>query len=522
MTMSAKTFCRPGSFFEVVPIGLQTTLQYNSKGLLEKVFIGYSAMKAESGKELLSAIKENKLVPLSIQTKGGTTWVEGVFYTDTVIAESGLSPLCNNRQMIDGIINNTLNTEFYAGRVESLAASFTGSNVIRNWLKMNNFEVLPGHLMPAGVSNEGIMNMIYSKSYPFARKMISGFIVFDLKETYYISLNNRQLIVRKVSKYRDANGYIKATLHTDTEQKVVSYTDVVKFNINANTLIHTDVHGRIMFAELTDNKKREKRSNKMNCDICGKSFSIPLTGLVRCDDAHCPSNLYQDICHMLSVFEIPGMTQDRFEEVIKQKDVRTITDVLLLPEYADLHLELPLCKILEGIVPVTVCADRTTFTLLANSCNNSVKTLEYYLNNPEKIETELSANSIFIMRLIAWLKDPENVLNIQTLLYSSQITVLDRAQKFDGAPIFRGKYILVTGDFLHGQISEIVSIISSYDANVVTEYSPKVKMAVVGQLMSNVNGKALNECKLAGIEIWEEMEFFNHFGIDEDLQKNLL
>lgn len=522
MTMSAKTFCRPGSFFEVVPIGLQTTLQYNSKGLLEKVFIGYDAIKEESGDELLSAIKENKRVPFSIKTKGGTTWVEGVFYTDTVIAESGLSPLCNNRQMIDGIIHNTIETNFYAVRVESLAASFSSSNVIRNWLQMNNFEIVPGHLMPAGVSIEGVMNMIYNKSYPFERKMISGFMVFDLKETYYTPMMNRQLIVRKVSKYRDVNGYIRAILHTDTGTKSVSYTDVVKFNINANTLIHTDSHGRIIFAELTDNKKREKRSNKMNCDICGKPFSIPLTGLARCDDVRCPSNMYQDICHMLSVFELPGMSAERFEEAIKGKDVRTITDVLLLPEYADLQLELPLCKILEGIVPVTICSDSTVFTLLANSCNNSVKVLEYYLNNPEKIESELSANSIFIMRLIAWLKDPENALNVHTLLYSPQITILDRVKKFDGAPIFRGQYILVTGDFLHGQLSEVISIISSYDANVVTEYSPKVKMAVVGQMMSNVDGKALNDCKLASIKIWEEMEFFNHFGIDEDLQTNLL
>lgn len=522
MTMSAKTFCRPGSFFEVVPIGLQVTLQYSSKGLLEKVFIGYDAIKSESGKELLSSIREHKLVPLSIQTKGGTTWVEGVFYTDTVINESGLSPYCNNSKMIEGIILGTLQVSFYAGRVESLAASFHGANIIRNWLQMNNFNVLPGHLMPAGLNRDGIMNMIYGSSYPFTRKMISGYTVFDVKDTYYVPSNNKQKLVKKVSKFRDTNGYIRARIQTDDGEITVSYSDVVKYNINANTLIYLDVNGTIIYSELTDDKKRDKRTNKLTCDVCGKPFHVSLTGPVTCSDAHCPSRLYPQICRMLSVFELPGMSEGRFEEVIKCKYVTTLTDVLLLPEYHDLHLKLTLAKVLEGCIPADVCANKSTFTLLANSCNNSVKTLDYYLQNPDKIATELSVANLFVSNIMNWLKDGENVLTLQTLLYSSQIELTDVVKKFDGAPIFRGQYILVTGDFYHGQLSEIVSIISSYDANVVTEYCPEVKFAVVGGHRSNIDGKSLNDCKLAGVRVWEELEFFNHFGIDEDLKTNLL
>lgn len=520
--MSAKTFCRPGSFFEVVPIGLQVTLQYSSKGLLEKVFIGYNAMKSESGKELLSSIKANKLVPPSIQTKGGTTWVEGVFYTDTVISESGLSPYCNNHEMISGIIENTIPVQFYAGRVESLAASFQGFNVIRNWLQMNNFNILPGFLMPAGVNNEGIMNMIFDKNYPFTRKSVSGYMIFDTNDQRYKPLNNRQRLVKKVMKFRDVNGYIRATIQTTDGDITVPYSDVVKFNINANTLIHLDVKGKIIDSELTDAKKRDKRSSKLTCDICGKPFNVPLSGSVRCTDPHCSSNLYQDICHMLNTFNLPGMSGDRFEEVIKSKEVTTLTDVLLLPEYHDLHLELTLAKVVEGCVPVAICPSTTVFSLLANTCNNSLKNLEYYIQNPDKIATELTIKNVFVANLIKWLNDSYNVLTLQTLLYSPQITLLTTSKKFDGAPIFRGQYIFVTGDFEHGPLSEIIAIISSYDANVVTEYSPEVKLAVVGDHMSSIDGKSLSECKASGIKVWSESEFFAHFGIDEDLKTNLL
>ena len=90
-------------------------------------------------------------------------------------------------------------------------------------------------------------------------------------------------------------------------------------------------------------------------------------------------------------------------------------------------------------------------------------------------------------------------------------------KKFDGAPIFHGKTIMITGRFKHGSHDEIISILESYDATVVTKFNNSVQCLVIGDTKESIDGLSARYCKANKIPIFTESEFFKRFQIDEDI-----
>lgn len=519
--MFAKTFCKPGAFLSVVPLGLRTTLQYNANGLIERAYIGYDDDKTISA-DVLAIIKQHKLVPLSIPTKGGTTWVKGVFYTETEFFDEGVLPMCIESSMISDMKKNPDKYTFYSGNVESLAASFKGATTIRNWLSMSKFELLPAYVISANMDSNSFEKMVNTPRYPFKFPLISGYMIFENNTFRYFPLDLHQSVVSKVSRFNDENGYIKANMHTTAGDIIVQYSDIVRFNINAASSVVRKKSGEIIYSTCTDGKKRDKRTSKLTCSICGKQFVAPTVGPVCCDDDHCRSKMYPDICHFLKVLNLPEMSHERFNKLILSGDVLCLTDVLLLDEYKELEIVTSLDKLLESVVPLNVCPNASVFTMFTNRCNNSVQTLEYYMTNPSRLVTDLNISSIFVKRFVDWLSDGYNITTIETLLNSENIKLVDKIKKFEGAPIFRGKTIMITGKFLHGDMNEIMSIIQSYEARVVTQFTNDVDAVVVGQLKEEIDGGALQNARQNNIVIFEEMDFFERYEIDDDLRSNLL
>ena len=98
-------------------------------------------------------------------------------------------------------------------------------------------------------------------------------------------------------------------------------------------------------------------------------------------------------------------------------------------------------------------------------------------------------------------------------------------QKFDGAPIFRGNTIAVTGKFRRGDYSEIKSILSSYAANVVPSIEMGHKLpdvVLVGSLNEGISGEMMHKAKTHNIPIRYEDSFFAQFEIDKDLAEHSL
>ena len=94
-------------------------------------------------------------------------------------------------------------------------------------------------------------------------------------------------------------------------------------------------------------------------------------------------------------------------------------------------------------------------------------------------------------------------------------------KKFDGPAIFRNKTILITGKFRHGDFNEVASILQSYSAKVVFDFSESVDCLVVGDLMESTNGQFVRNCKQLNIPVFEESRFFRMYDIDNDLKSNL-
>ena len=520
--MFAKTVCKPGSYLTIVPVGLRATLQYNANGVLEKIFNGYSDEKSSITIQVLDVVKKSRLVPLTIPTKGGTTWVEGVFYTSKIFNVSGVLPMCLEPDMIVDMKSNPQDYAFYAGNVDSLAASFNAVLTARNWMKMSGFDALPMFMIPDKLTNEAFIKMVNNDRYPFKFPLISGYMIFEGIEYRYHQLNLIQQIVNSVDRFTDSDGYIKANV-TDRydNTRVLQYSDVLKYNITKDSVLVCKTNGKLLYSTTQPSLPKV---NKLTCSCCGNIFMSPESGPVSCSDPHCVSKLYPNAVKMLNTFGLPVIEYDKFKKYVDKKKILCLTDLLLLPEYKSSLIAIALSKLLQSVVPVEVCADTSEFMKISYLCNHSSKTLRYYVENPDRLRIDMATqmNSLMLKRLVDWISEPYNATTILTLLDSDQINIIETDKKFDGAPIFRNKTIAITGKFSHGDSSEIVSIFRSYEATVTIGISEHADCLVVGDLNENIDGKSIQLARENNIPTFSESQFFAQYDIDADISVNLL
>ena len=518
--MFAKTVCKPGSHICIVPIGLRTTLQYNANGVLEKVFSGYEEGKQNISEKLLSVVKKSKLVPTSIPTKGGTTWVYGVFYTDKSFDTPGILPSCIEPEIIDDITRNTEDYTFYAGKVESLAASFKSLLTVRNWISMSGFNSLPVYMIPAELNNEAFVKMVNTDRYSFRFPLISGYMIFEGNDFRYYPLGLVQYKVKSVTSDVDEQGYIKATvIDSDDDVHIYQYSEAAYKGIQKGSLIVCKRDGKLLY---TNTAASAPKVVKVTCSSCGNTFICPESGPVCCTDSNCVSNIYPRISKFMSTLDLPILTYDKFKGYVSKKKLTCFTDTLILPEYKNIKIECTLAKFLQALVPAEICSDAAVFSKLASTCNNSVKTFVYYLTAPGRLRSDIGASTLMINRLISWISESENALMFTTLLDSGQITIKETDKKFDGAPIFRGKKIAITGKFRHGDCVEIISILKSYSGEVSIGIEGTADCLVIGDFRENIDGKSLQIARESGIPTFYESDFFAKYQIDDDITANLL
>lgn len=523
--MFIKNFLKPGDYLMTVPAGLPLTLQYNEKGNLDKLYQGWKDNKVKVTEEFYTVFIKSGACPTRISVKNGTTWITGVLYSSEVFSSPGNLPDCIFDKLKETFLKDSSNFKFYAGNVESLATLFRGANPIVNWLKMSKFNVLPGWIVPANLNKDAFYKMIDTERFTskFIYGLVSNYIVYRGGDVIYANTGMKQFVVSRASKFIDDYGYIKCTIHpkdSSMNAVVLNYSDVVRFNIQTNSLLVLDCNDSVMYTCATDNKKREPRSSKVSCDICGKSFSVPKTGVTECSDPHCKSKWFIRINHMLSVLKLPLMKRNRFDEVISS--LICLTDIFTLEEYSDVEVNISLATLLESIVPVTSVSNPQVFKQFSSKCKNTIKTFQYYVHNPDRILNDLELTGMFATRLIDWLSDSYNQSDIDCMLDCPQIKISLVGKKFDGAPIFRNKLIMITGSFKHGEHDEIEAIFRSYSADVTEEFSSDVDCIVVGDLLEDINGAAVRQANNLCIPVFQESEFFNRYEIDKDMEENLV
>lgn len=513
-----------GDYVVPVPLGLPLTLQYNEDGKLQKVYKGYEESSRENiSSQILKDFLHSTTLPITIPLQGGTTWVRGVLYTHTEYSNNGNLPEAITDNIILDYRYDPTKFAFFAGNIESLAMKFGGAATVNKWLVMAGFSTLSGWVIPAGLTKEAFAKLIHNERFPFRFPLIMSYIIYNLKGVSYVSTELKQYTVSRVVRYNDQNGNIKATLYNkaDSNTLSVNISDVIKYNVLPNTRIVLDKYNNMIYSAPTDNKVRDKRTSTIVCSVCGKQFNANMDGEVTCPDVHCMSRMYPEFVHFLSALNMPVLGYAQYDSLVKAKKLLFISDLFELDEYKDYKLEITLANLLGSVVPISVLPDQSIIAIFANKCNNNISAFRYYISHPDKINHDLGISGHNANKLINWLTDTYNYNTLDALLDCKQISISNTNKKFEGAPIFRGKHIMITGTFTHGDKSDIILILNSYCAEVVSNLTPHVDCVVVGDMLENVDGKALNIARASNIPIYQERDFFKAYGIDEDLAENL-
>lgn len=521
--MFVRNVLHAGDFVTVVPLGLPLTLQYNENGKLEKVYAGYEDDKVNVSSEILHTLAVNRTVPIRIPSTGGTTWVIGVLYSAHTAYSAGSLPEVIYDDIMHQYNATPSNYQFYAGAVNSYGAVFNGAPATRNWLTLCKFNVLPGYIMPYKITKDTLLNMFRTSKFPFQVPLIMSYIVYRGADVLYVSTNLKQFTVSKVVRYVDENGDIKGKLYTKSSPSSISvdYSDIVNYNIHTNSVVVLDCYNSIIYSASTDTKKRERRSSEISCSVCGKLIRVPASGAVTCRDTHCVSRLYPIVSNMLAKLCLPEISYTRYSEAVQSKQILSAPDVLLLEEYRELDLSVTIPQLLSAIVPVDVVANELLFTSFANKCKNNIRTVQYYIQHPEQISTDLKVADLYTRRFIEWLTDPCNVSDLTALIDNPHIKFVDSNKQFNGPEIFRNKTILITGKFRHGSSDDISAILRSYAASVAYSFSSEVDCVLVGDILENIDGVAIKSAASQRVPVFSESEFFAKYEIDSDLATNL-
>ena len=359
--------------------------------------------------------------------------------------------------------------------------------------------------------------MLKDDKSPFTYPLFSGFMIFENSNIRYHRLNFKQDVVSSASDYVSPDGYFMTQLICqDGSTRVIHRSDKVEFNLDAGVVFITTPDNKIVYSNC-----KKQLDKKIKCPICGNLFECPDHGPVRCTDLSCPSHLHSWVSRFTHVLELPTISADELFDKIEAHDVTCFLDVLLLPKYKDIHIETSLFRFLKAIIPAEICVNESVFSKVAAVCGNSTDTLLYYMNNLSRLRTELDDCIKYADKLLSWLSDPYISCTIAALIESDQITICDDGSLFEGAPIFRGKRIAITGTFRRGSVDTVMNILKSYDASVTVGIQGHADCLVIGQLNERNDGRSIQAANAQGIVIYNEDAFFEYFDIDKDIASHL-
>ena len=518
-----KTVCNAGSLVYVVPTGLLVTLHYDAHGMLSKVYQGINE-KEDTGDEFLKAIVRQGLVPNAIKLHGGSTDIQGVFYSNEIASLSGTLPECESFRIIEDIKSGSPKYKFFVGNVESGAMAITPSSM-QSWTKMVGFDSLPCWAVPSNVGERDLSMFCQSNVFStFEYPLIAGYFVFEgqNRAKYIPTKLDTFKVISEPIKLIDYNGYIKYGIKSNSISLVIDYPDAVKYNIQKGSQVVVDPDTqKVIWSNTQKADPTARLAKRITCSSCHKILDVPESGVMTCSDPFCTSRLYPRIKRFCIILGLDILSESDFDDAVKSNELTILPDLLLLPKYKDIKITKHLSEIILASIDGDVGMSRDWIVKFCNKCNNSYDTVKYYFEGPRRITTEL--DMVVSPRFFTWLAEGRNLIELDTIIHSEQIEIdnADRLVKFDGAPVLRDKRVMITGTFLHGTIQDIIAILQSYSATVVTQMDKKVDCVVIGDIKENIDGLAIQAARELDIPMFDETAFFNRYSIDEDLEKFL-
>lgn len=510
---------KPGDFCMPMPIGLQLTLQYNVEGNIEKVFTGFKD-RVDITHDIVGTLVSKKTIPAKINMQNCTTWVFGVLYTSTVVDKTTVLSNGITKELIQKYISGEGVFNFFAASMENSIGSLTGSIAIRRALAMNTFRILPGWDLFSQFNNKLLSLWVAEDKYTF-KPIVTDIVALGRDSGIQcISTGASQAYITKVNNFVDVNGYLKTEIISDDKQAhIIPYADAVRYNINKGTVVYFNDVNEVIYSSTITTAEQAK---PVKCKCCGKLIQIPTKGNVRCENIHCTSRLIPQIKTFCTTLNLPVLPDETYKEYITKQQITGIPDIFLLDEYKDIEVNTSAATLLRALIPYDLIARDDVMLVFTMGCMENIETIGYYMDHPDQIKGDLKIDHVDLPALLEWFGDAWNVSDMSTLLTIPTIQIADNNKKFDGAPIFRNKLIYLTGTFLHGSMGYVSSILQSYSAKVTTTMSNNVDCVLVGGTHENIDGKALTTARSLHISIMEELPFFTHYGIDEDIQQNNL
>lgn len=514
----SKTVCSAGSSVSIVPLGLQITLHYDMRGNLMKVYQGFDT-KVELDDEFMKTIVRMGLVPSAIKLTGGSTDVWGVFLSEDITAANSLLPDCEFERIKSDIMSGMPGYKFYVACITTGAEAMVNSASVQNWARGSNFNVCPSWLVPTDASDQTLETYlnVFGKgvvTYP----KVAGYVIYESNgRPYYHSNDLRTATVTKAKRHTDLDGFIKYEVTYGNKQTIdMNYPDAVKFNMQKGAQFIMD-RGQVIWSSTATDAAAPRLAPKITCEHCNKILDVPVRGMMNCNDPFCTSLLFPRIEKFCKTLDLLILAPAKFKKYVKEHQIQILPDILLLDEYKDIKVEKDLWEIIYSVVPNDVCLDSEWLKKFCAKCNNQYKTAMYYFNGPLRIKTELDMD--VPVRFARWLDEPRNLTELDTIVNSEQINIIDRGViKFEAMPILHDKTIFITGTFTHGSYEDITAILRSYSAEVITEFDEFVNYVLVGDIKENISGEAIQGARALKIPIVDESVFFDHYRIDEDLE----
>lgn len=518
--MFIKDVFKPGQLIMPMPVGIPTTLQYNAKGILERVYNSVTDISpdTEVSYDMFNALYEHKVAPVKILLTGGTTRIKGVLYTGKLYPGNGKLPESIMMDMTCDFTEDPDKFNFFAGSISSTAAVFNGANSAKKWFSMCNFKQLPSFLAPTPVTKSAFEQALYA-NYPFIKDMIMYFIIYSRNDVSYVDTGIQEYVIRKVSRYTDDYGNIKGMCTHADGQIALDYSDIVRLNIQRKRCLVVDKSWTPIRC-FGDSKGLV--SGTISCEVCGKQIVSPMHGPVKCGDDHCLSNMYPNFKHFIESYNMPELSFSAYMEYVNLDMLHTVSDLFTINPWKTYTLETSLAQLLRSLIPINVVPVGDVITSFVQHCNGNVNMFNYYVENPDKILPDFHLSGRFISSMIQWLSNEFNKKSLLSLLTCENIIITEDGTKFQGSPIFRNKKIMITGEFTHGSHADIIAILKGYSAEVVTKFDPDVDCAIIGSSLQDINSVELNKVRALNLPVFDENSFFRTYEIDKDLAENLL
>lgn len=515
--MYVRNFLNAGDFLVVVPVGIPITLQYDVNGNLEKVFQGYEEDMVDMSEELFDIFLHSHLCPLKVSVSGGTSWVYGVLYTSKFYDVEGKLPEAMLPNMLEDFCLCPESFSFFAGHLKSVANILTGSAANNQWLSMAGFNVLPGYLIHSELNKDAFDKMVNNGRFNFRYPYIMNYFVYRGKDFICKHIDSEQHLCKAVQIKLSPNGEFIAVVTCDGISLTVGYNEVVSYNIQKGSLLLLDENSSIVCSTYAG-KRLASLTNVVNCPVCHKLVHVIENEVTMCDDSHCLSRRYNQLCNFCRVLKLEPPI---FEDYLKYVDEGSITRIVDYIDVVGVDVSATVSDVLKAFITVQNVPDTSVIDKFVYSCNNNIETILYYMKNPGRISIDFDMKDVNSSKLISWFADNKNVEDFESFIYHPNTRVTNCEKKFDGDPIFRNKTITVTGTFKHGSITDVCAILQSYSAVATTKLLEETDCVLVGDIPEEINGSLVKKASKQGIPVYSESYFFNYYDIDKDLAQNL-